>query len=553
MKKFYKVSTVAVCACLTFSALAGCGRPSKEGYDDAKTQLFVYNYNGGVGTDWLYNIIEDFQVVYKDYKLGEKVGVEVVVEPNKIKDSDILGNVEGSLNEIFITEGTNYYDVVNQGLARDITSMISATNTDGKTILSKFTDVESDYYKANGKYYALPHVYMPYGISYNEQIFEDYKLYFAKNGCPSERLQQNGSFTKYAYSNNKDANEGNLSAGPDGKYGTYDDGLPATYEEFYVMMDHMLEVGVTPFIYTGSYESPYMNWLAGRLAMDYEGEDNLKVLMSREGVLKETFVESISDDGTLQLAEEYTVGASNQAAVKHTAGLYHALSFIEKIYSNSAYSATRRPGNGTLTHTGAQQEFLVSAQTSYTENPIAMLIEGSWWENESIIYKNYDKVAGQGGQTHEEFRIKFMAMPHATEAKIGSNPISGECINSFMFINSKIESSKVELAEAFLKFCYADENLRKFHTDTNVFKAVEYELEPSDYSQLSYFGKSVYDYISASGKFYQCAPTEAFLNSPERINNWFVTGRTTSVTSIRTAGTKAVDYFKGILALNPLK
>lgn len=53
MKKFYKVSTVAMCACLTFSALAGCGRPSEEGYDDAKTQLFVYNYNGGVGTDWL--------------------------------------------------------------------------------------------------------------------------------------------------------------------------------------------------------------------------------------------------------------------------------------------------------------------------------------------------------------------------------------------------------------------------------------------------------------------------------------------------------------------
>ena len=30
----------------------------------------------------------------------------------------------------------------------------------------------------------------------------------------------------------KDGEEFGLSAGPDGKYGTFDDGMPATFEEF---------------------------------------------------------------------------------------------------------------------------------------------------------------------------------------------------------------------------------------------------------------------------------------------------------------------------------
>ena len=528
----------------------GCGRQRTTSYDDTKTQLFVYNYNGGVGSEWLTNIKLAFEEKFKDYKLGDKVGVEVVIDPNKVKGSTLLGNVEGSVNEIFITEETNYYDVVNQGLALDLTDTLNETGSDGKTILSKFTDVQADYYKANDKYYAVPHSYMPYGIIYNEEIFEQKKLYFSKNGAPSERLQDGGSFTGYKYNDGSDRE--NLSAGPDGEYGTYDDGLPATYEEFYVLMDKMVEVGVTPLVYTGQYESAYINWLAGRLAMDYEGEDNLKTIISRSGTLTDSFVESVSSDGTPNIIETYTVGANKEKAIYHTAGFYYALTFIEKMYSSSSYSATRRPGNSAITHTVAQQEFLISAQSSYKDLPIAMLVEGCWWENESVLYGNFEKIESEGGQSHSDFRLRFMALPNATEDKIGSNPVSAECINSFMFISSSIASEKTDLAKEFIKFINSDEMLVSFHTDTNVFRALEYDLSQKDYNILSYFGKSVYDYVIANGKYYPYSSSEAFLNNPDRISQMFVTSKYINVTSLKTEGVTAIDYFNGMKALNAL-
>ena len=133
-------------------------------------------------------------------------------------------------------------------------------------------------------------------------------------------------------------------------------------------------------------------------------------------------------------------------------------------------------------------------------------------ENASFLYKNFEKVQNNGGQSHEEMRFKFMPLPHATEDKIGSTQISVESIGSFMFVNSFISEEKKTLAKEFLKFCYADDQLNKFHENMNIFKAVEYELQPASYEKLTYFGKSVYDYVRESGKFYQISSSEEFLN-----------------------------------------
>ena len=55
MKHFRKV-TVALSAIMLTTALAGCtpkGQQGDEPVDKTKTQLYVFNYDGGVGTEWL--------------------------------------------------------------------------------------------------------------------------------------------------------------------------------------------------------------------------------------------------------------------------------------------------------------------------------------------------------------------------------------------------------------------------------------------------------------------------------------------------------------------
>ena len=97
--------------------------------------------------------------------------------------------------------------------------------------------LKMEYKTDDGKYYELPFYEAYPTIAYDIELFETRNYYFAKGGAPSE-------FCEFTQSNNTDKATGEFSgykyvgaigarsAGPDGKYGTNDDGLPATYDKF---------------------------------------------------------------------------------------------------------------------------------------------------------------------------------------------------------------------------------------------------------------------------------------------------------------------------------
>ena len=74
MKKIFSLCVVL----MMFIALTGCDRPEipgGEAIQHDKTQLYVSNFNGGVGTEWLYKVKKIYEELHAEdsYEEGKKV------------------------------------------------------------------------------------------------------------------------------------------------------------------------------------------------------------------------------------------------------------------------------------------------------------------------------------------------------------------------------------------------------------------------------------------------------------------------------------------------
>ena len=50
--KFLKMSVLILALIMVIPVLTGCPNHI-PGFDSTKTQLYIYNYDGGIGTEWL--------------------------------------------------------------------------------------------------------------------------------------------------------------------------------------------------------------------------------------------------------------------------------------------------------------------------------------------------------------------------------------------------------------------------------------------------------------------------------------------------------------------
>ena len=262
-----KLMALILTAAMALS-IAACGAKVTEEADASKTTLYVGNYAGGVGSEWLESAMAKFEEKYADVSFEEgKKGVQLILgENNKttMAGQQLEQLISASKTEIFFTEDVSYHAWVNKGLLHDITGITEEKLTEygeDKSIAEKMYPELAEGLKVNGKYYALPFWESFYGLVYNATLFDENSWY----------ISEDGQFTNAS---------GKLGAGPDGKKGTYDDGMPATYEEFFAMMDEMVKDNVTP-IQWGSRE--YITWFFGSLFADYEGFDDLMLNYTFDG------------------------------------------------------------------------------------------------------------------------------------------------------------------------------------------------------------------------------------------------------------------------------
>ena len=502
MSKFFKKAVVLlltiVCAFGTMG-LIGCGEDGPvsnhvkdQKLDPNKAQLYVSNFNGGVGTEWLYDNIALFQEKYKDVKFTpDTTGVQVWVDAHKNNASSVYSKMKYEDVQIYFMGGGNYLDMVYGGNLYDMTHLVNESlyevgegaesGDDMVTIESKLPDIYKEYFgvETNGqtKYYALPHYEIFSTITYDIDIFDEKQLFFDTNGELTKKSTDAGRGT-----------------GPDGQIGTYDDGLPATYAQFYKLCETMKIRGVTPIIWSGQYDFYTTEYMAG-LKADFEGLESA-VPVNVSGTMTK-LVDSVTGSGAnrvINYKQPTVISPANGYEIFNSAGTLHALSFFETIVDNGWDDNASR--NEATTHTGAQKTFLTSKYNSKSQ-PIGMLVEGTYWTHESA--DTFRQMEGRyKNSSLAERRLGVMPFPKVDDTQLGKNTIkrsSGICC-----MNGKLEkgSDMANLAELFVKFCHTNDALARFFMTTNVSRGYNYTLTPAQQAQVTPYGNSLRTLIENS-------------------------------------------------------
>lgn len=497
-----KIISIVIALMLTITVFGGCRGGKTDGItiDPNRTQLYVYNYDGGVGSKWLDKVITRFESTYADrsFESGKK-GVQVI--PKKTK-SGFSGLLQTSDNTVFFVQQAYYNELIQQGKVLDITDIVTE-KVNGVSIEDRLTDSQKAAFTAiDGKYYILPHYVLYSGLTYDKDVFEEYRLYFNKAG--------NG-FTNFELSYNEDFEKGNLSAGPDGIGGTYDDGLPSSFEEFYRLCTQMKKVGVIPFIYSGQYQA-YSNHLINGLWVSYTGAEEFYYNFSFDSGNNEVSYVS-GFNGDTPIFSKTKITAENGYYLNAQEGKYYALEFLKKAVDENWFDESRYDGTS---HTDVHRSFVYSLPESKAnplKKPIAMVLEGTHWYNEA---KEIISDAAKKYPLSKDRNFAVMPLPtrYDSTQECKKNTVC-DSNSSFAFISSKAKNNPValELGKLFLKFCYTEESLQEFTVTTGVTKGVRYELTSEQYNGLPTYLKSLYDVAYNSDIVYPYSDSPIFINN----------------------------------------
>lgn len=534
-----------------------------EEIDTNKTQLYVYSYTAGYGSDWLVSLKNKFEEAHKNdtWETG-KTGVQVVLDAKK---SDVMANAEmipSERNEVFFAESAYYYTLYAKGVLGDITEAVTTEieNDNGQTIADKMTKEQKESFgiQENGSthYYAIPHNNTFTGIIFNKDLFDQKMFYFAKEPAGTE-LED---FFILSETEQK-------SYGPDGRTGvidgvdySLDDGLPATYEEFFMLMEYMYAKNVTPIVWNGYRYYSYLQWMVQSFVADYEGYDQMMLNFTLNG--------EASDLGTVDASGNFvkdeqstTIGQDKDSlvALSRQAGKYYALRFISRLteyaQSDKEYVKSGMYDTGYM-HTTAQRDFIVGSKDNSGNKDIGMMVEGIWWEAES---QNNLKNAESLGIKNPNYA--FMPLPNANEEELAKRA-SGEKnatlydqLFGLTFMKNNVADWKKPLAIEFIKFAHSDEMLKDYTLNTGAPKAFEYEMTETELSQLSNFGRSVWNAKATSDIVYPYAQNERYINNQGRFSTFDMYYSTASSTyrwiaDAMKAGVSAADYFKGLETYN---
>lgn len=541
------LAATVVMGASAFSTLVGCGTPigtpvGGNQEDPTKANLSVATYDGGVGDEWLQAAARRFEELYKDathFQEG-RTGVKISVLPDKVKyaGSNLAG--KSLAEDVYFTESVEYYTFVNDGKIADMTDVITGSLSaygETGTIADKIDPAFRNYMTAkDDKYYMVPFYDGFYGFIYDVDLFEEEGYYFDDFG-DTLKLKDG----KNATAAKRAEFEAQKSKGPDNVKGTYDDGLPATYEQFIELCD-IISAKNIPFCYSGSYDD-YVSKAFRSFIADYEGYEGFSMNYSFSGEAE--LVKSINPDGTLEM-ETVTITEDNAYELQRQAGKYYALDMQEKLFGSVKYIGNTY---NSFDFTAAQAEFIKS---KYGTKRYAMLLDGVWWENEAdSVFTELETIRGE---SKSDRRFAFMPIPKATAA-VGdeARPQTMFSANSsFGFISKN--AANMELAKEFMRFLHTDSEMSKFSATTSIPRALNYEVKEEDMATATHFGKSLLEMKMNAKVVYPYSSLSLVINNSAAFTEgmWYLTasvgGATLNnpFTAFKNGTTTAAEYFNGL-------
>ena len=534
-KKILALMAALMMSSMTVTAFGSCGGGQEiidSNYDVSKAYVTVGTYDGGVGRAWLDEAAKRFEKLHENTMFGDKKGVQVSVDADKVNYGGDYLSKSNLTRDIYFTEGVDYYSFVNNGKAADISDIVTGSLSsfgESGTIEGKLDSMFKSYLTAkDGKYYMLPFYDGFYGFVYDVELFEEESFYFDDEGAFI-------GVAKDADAAEREAFETAKSNGPDGKANTYDDGLPATYEQMLELVDQIKFKGYIPFCYAGSTE--YVDKAFRSYVVDYEGYEGMNVNYTLSG--KANVVTNIN--GNTVTTEEITVSPEDAYKLQKQAGKYYALYMEEKLFGSTAYVGQFNEDS----HTTAQRTFINSKYAS--SGRYAMLAEGAWWENEAELANAFS-----GVEKRADRRFAFLPVPKADSSRAGDQTMIS-LNNSYAFINK--DSQNMEAAKEFMRFLHTDAEMSKFTAKTSITRSLNYSILEADRSTATNFGKSLIDMRSQSKVVYPYSSVKLVLDNADAFSEvkWFATTRVGSneITSPMLAfqaenPVSAENYFKGL-------
>ncbi len=521
MNTFKRAMLLTMAGVMCLGAI-GCGGKEDEGGLSKEekanmTGINVMNFGGGLGRSWLDESIADFMELKKEESYHEgKKGVYFEIENSTSTQSISMK-----------TSGYNiYFDVPTAPLSSyigsenllDISDImddpLETINGSEVTLNDKLEEsMMFDFMGSDGKVYALPHYEFFGGLSYDRTSFVKNGFYFA-DAAEEAAIEHNcaivGKKTKFVATKNAVKTVGN-----DGIRGTEDDGLPTTLEEFIMLCDYMKSKGVTPMTVAGGHIDYYSYLMVGLMSA-LAGEEEMKARYSFEGNV--TVVDGYESE-QLWTAPGLDIKKPKTKVVTLTGDLaegyhttntlarYYAAAFTELAYAQGWFSGNA--SSNTASHTVTQSDFIFSGGSN---EEVGMLIEGTYWYNESRNAEYFDLYKNNFSLDGSERDVPWMPLPTSydvpTTENNGRKQVMLDQGGSYAFINANIADDEglVRACKDFLKFLFTQEQIRTFVDETGSYKTcvkAEYQPALSDLTKLLEPQKSILSMRNANTVVYQ--------------------------------------------------
>ncbi len=530
------------------SVLASCqqraGGGKSEAIDANRTQLYVSSYGGGFGSSWLYELKGRFELAYKDvcFEPGtDKLGVQIIVDPGEASGSSLT--LQTNDNEVIFTENVPYFSWAKGGNLVDISDVVTdVIAQDGVDLSNK---QKAALTTVDGNYYALPHYEGYYGITYDKDVFNTKGLYIA----------QDGSFTNAA---------GALSVGPDGKTGviggvdySLDDGLPATWEEFFDLCYYMKTIqGVTPIMLAGKVAEAYSMRFLDAICAAYTGEE-MSGWYDFTGEIE--YVTSTTTDSTDEVSGTLfgykmntttdTIDETTGYLLRQMPGRLVAISVLNKLIKEGYFEQTALL-SVTEDQKKGQNDYINS---SLRNKPVAMLIDGNWWESEADFTESiaaYPHGYPNGKKSDRHFA--YMPLPTkltAADDNEGDSKTIMEYNRAYAVLNKcALPTWKIALAKDFLRFAYSPESLECYTKVTGTARGLQYNISDAAYNELSSYGQSLWNNHKNGNVVYKLSNNNLYINKETDFSDTWGSGSFRSpFDALRLNNATVLSYYTGTL------
>lgn len=546
MKEKFVKAISPILAIGFMSSFAACGAGGGGGnnvtIDSSRTQLYIGNYDGGLGSIWLDEFTKDFEEKYKNISFESgRLGVQII--PNNDRGfggNNLQTTISNKKADVIFGEDVVYYNYTD-GLAMDITDLADGTWTwevkdsegkpvvlnsvytdgGGSTIAGKMNASERDYFNAGGKFYGLPYYYGNVTITYNEDLFDSVGAFF-KRGKSYKDFDENSNNWEQIFGDKRDE----LSAGPDGKEGTYDDGMPATYDDFFLLCRFLREQGnvngkqVMPLVTCGTYDGYLLDFAETMLA-DAEGAEQFGLNLAGSGTAKT--LGTVDGDGNFvpdSAPTEITLG--NTIELQRQKGRYDVLTFAERLGKNTSFYEDASLSLSGYSNIVAQSLF-INGNTRYA---YAMLLDGNWWESEATATFNK-----QGENAKLDYNFKTLPIPKVSEEEIGKGRTYVSTQQSSILINNNIANNEVRknLAKLFVYEFHTNEQMAQFNSITGLLRPYAYAIDKQseEWKSMSAYAQSLYSlYVEDEDTTLLFGQTKlAFTDQRYELDNWLFLSR----------------------------